>query len=341
MAPPDADPYGKRRAVVVCVSGSFGSSRSWKAPVPCALPSRAWRRARRSAFWASVPPPLPKIEPMKAATAMTSLRSHGWASGAPVWREPGGDPLGVGVEVREHLLALGAVGGDELLLLGGHEILGLLAREVDPSAGDERERVHARDVGHRGARRVAAEPEQQAAVLGRHKSGAEPGVRARLAVDVRNPEGVAQDLEARAPGVLGRRGADRLEVLGLEEAEDVRLRDVAAQRGERVVGRDLVGRVVRRRYPPNSPGGRTLRAMSVRASAAAGETARSAAAANMTERRRRKSCSEDEGEGEALFSTSASGESHLGLDASQESARTDVSKVHPSFVAMSSVPASG
>jgi len=28
VAPPDADPYGKRRAVVVCVSGSFGSSRS-------------------------------------------------------------------------------------------------------------------------------------------------------------------------------------------------------------------------------------------------------------------------------------------------------------------------
>jgi len=28
VAPPDADPYGKRRAVVVCVSGSSASSRS-------------------------------------------------------------------------------------------------------------------------------------------------------------------------------------------------------------------------------------------------------------------------------------------------------------------------
>jgi hypothetical protein len=77
-----------------------------------------------------------------------------------------------------------------------------------------------------------------------------PGIRevfSGVAVDVGHAVLVVQDLDARSPGVdLGRR-ADRLEVLGQVVVLDVGVGDVAPQRGQTVVQRQLVARVDRRR----------------------------------------------------------------------------------------------
>ena len=67
--------------------------------------------------------------------------------------------------------------------------------------------------------------------------GMSPGVK------VMGPEGVARDSQARTAGRLLDGGAGRREALRLVETLDVVDRDVAAQRREPVVERDLVGRV--------------------------------------------------------------------------------------------------
>jgi hypothetical protein len=76
---------------------------------------------------------------------------------------------------------------------------------------------------------------------------------------VRHVEAVAPDRQVvpRARRRLDRRGADRGEALGLVVLEDVGDADVAAQRRERVVERDLIRAAVPGR-PPNWPGGRML-----------------------------------------------------------------------------------
>ena len=92
--------------------------------------------------------------------------------------------------------------------------------------------------------------EQQAAVAGRHPAGAEGHVGARLAVDVGDAVLVVEQSQAR----VGRsdssvRAADRLEVLGEVVAVDVGVGDVAAQRRQPVVQRELVARLVGGRQP--------------------------------------------------------------------------------------------
>ncbi len=164
------------------------------------------------------------------------------------------DPVGVGAQVAQDLTALAAEGVDQLLLLRGDQRFRLGARHEGLSAGDERERVDARDVGHGRARRAPAELEQQAAVLGGDEAGAEPEVVRRLPVDVRHAEGVALDGQARAPGRLLGGRAGRGEALRLVEALDVGDGDVAPQRREAVVERNLVGRVDLGREPAVLPG---------------------------------------------------------------------------------------
>jgi hypothetical protein len=78
--------------------------------------------------------------------------------------------------------------------------------------------------------------EQEAAVLGDGVAGAEGHVVIGLAVDVRDVELVAADLEAGPPGHgLGAHDRPRLHGLGLEVARQHVVGDVVAQRRERVV----------------------------------------------------------------------------------------------------------
>ena len=78
--PPVSGPYGKERFVVVGASGSTDSITSFQTFWPLTEPSPCWRRASRSALVASPPPPAPKIDPMKAVTAITSLTVAGGRS---------------------------------------------------------------------------------------------------------------------------------------------------------------------------------------------------------------------------------------------------------------------
>src|SRR5262249_61868405 len=81
-------------------------------------------------------------------------------------------------------------------------------------------------------------------------------------VKVMRPEGVARDSQARTAGRLLDGGAGRREALRLVETLDVVDRDVAAQRREPVVERDLAVEWTSVGSPPYWPGGRTLYAKS-------------------------------------------------------------------------------
>src|SRR5262249_41300381 len=65
------------RLIVVGGSGSSASVASDPALKPVAAPSVCSRLASRFALAASPPPPAPKIDPMNAVTAMTSLTVAG------------------------------------------------------------------------------------------------------------------------------------------------------------------------------------------------------------------------------------------------------------------------
>ena len=165
---------------------------------PCTGPSWSCSFASRSALRASAPPPAPKIEPMNAVTAMTSLTvAGGWLT---PWRLPVGvDAVGLGLRVGEDLAALVAVGLDDAARccwVTSASVCG--ARHERLPAGHQRERVDARDVGHRHPRRAAAELDQQPAVAGGHPAGAEGDVGAGLAVDVRHAVVVVDQAQARA-----------------------------------------------------------------------------------------------------------------------------------------------
>ena len=82
------------------------------------------------------------------------------------------------------------------LRLRREERLGLRARHELPCRERDGERVVARDVERREARRPAQELEVEAAVLRRHPAGAELRVRARRPVHVRHAERVAVDRDA-------------------------------------------------------------------------------------------------------------------------------------------------
>ena len=157
--------------------------------------------ARKSELRTSSPPPLPKIEPMNALTAIASLTVQG--------RIDSGTPCGharrVVLEVLEDLAALGAVGVDELLLLRVTSASDCALGTNVGAVRHERERVHARDVGHRRAGGPAAEQHQEPAVLAGHEPDAVPEVGARLGVDVRHAELVAQDPQVRAARASGPR----------------------------------------------------------------------------------------------------------------------------------------
>ena len=129
--------------------------------------------------------------------------------------------------------ALVAVGLDDEVDLVGDELLGRGARHERLAARDQTERVDARDVGDRGARRAATELEQQPAVARGHPAGAEREVGAGLAGDVGDAVLVVDDRGAGPAGRLLAGRADRLEVLGEEVAVDVGVGDVAAQRRQR------------------------------------------------------------------------------------------------------------
>ena len=151
---------------------------------------------------ASPPPPAPKIEPMNAVTAMTSLTvAGGWLMlfGLPV----GVDAVGVGLGVGEDLPALVAVGLDEQVAAAAVTSASVCgARHERLAARHERERVDAGHVGHRHPRRAAAELDQQAAVASGRPAGAEGDVGARLAVDVRDAVVVVDQPQAGPAGLL-------------------------------------------------------------------------------------------------------------------------------------------
>ena len=150
---------------------------------------------------ASPPPPAPKIEPMKAVVGedvVDGRRLLVDVVGLPV----GVDAVGVGLRVADDLLALLAVLLDEQLLLLGDEGLGLGAGLEGLGARDEGEGVEVGDVGDGGARRAAAERQQEPAIAGGHPAGAEREVLARLAGDVRDAPLVVDDLRALAAGLL-------------------------------------------------------------------------------------------------------------------------------------------
>ena len=65
--------YGNGLSIVVGASGSLTSRRSRKTAVPALVPSLRCSRARKSELATSLPPPLPKIEPMKAKPAIASV----------------------------------------------------------------------------------------------------------------------------------------------------------------------------------------------------------------------------------------------------------------------------
>src|SRR5215471_17325652 len=76
-APPVKGGYLKFRLIVVGASGSSASITSTHALWPLSGPSDCWSLASRSELAASPPPPAPKIDPMNAVTAITSLTVAG------------------------------------------------------------------------------------------------------------------------------------------------------------------------------------------------------------------------------------------------------------------------
>ncbi len=141
--------------------------------------------------------------------------------------EVGGDAVGLRLHVGDHLPTLGAVGLDDEVRLVGEELLGLRARHERLTTRDEPERVDARDVRDRRARRTPPELEEEAAVTRRHPACAEGQVRTRLAGDVRNAVRVVDDRGPRVSGRLDVGGPDGLEVLRDEVRVDVCVGDVA------------------------------------------------------------------------------------------------------------------
>ena len=146
------------------------------------------------------------------------------------WPVPRVDARDVRVDVVQQLLALGA--GPAITASGlRHDRVGLLARRelVQP-----RDQVDGREVGCVDRRGQAVEArliEQQAAVLGDRVTGAERHVVVGLPVDVRDVVGVAADLEAGPRGErLGADDPSGLDRLGLEDAWELRVGDVVAQR---------------------------------------------------------------------------------------------------------------
>ena len=78
--PPVSGPYSNSWLIVVGASGSSRSITSSHAPCPRSAPSWACSWASRFELAASPPPPAPKIEPMKAVVAKTSLTVAGSSS---------------------------------------------------------------------------------------------------------------------------------------------------------------------------------------------------------------------------------------------------------------------
>ena len=76
-SPPVSAGYSKRSSMVVGASGSLSGIRSSQTCRPCSGPSWFWSEDRNSALRASLPPPAPKIDPMNAVVAMTSLTVAG------------------------------------------------------------------------------------------------------------------------------------------------------------------------------------------------------------------------------------------------------------------------
>ena len=192
-----------------------------------------------------------------------SPRSTGRASGRlrPYQRLT---PREVGVDVVQHLHALGAGGLQRGVLLSDHLRAYLGGRLVRVELADELDRPHAGDVQRRGDPVVARLVDQQAAILREHVAGAEHDAVVRVGVDVRDAVGVAPDARrerARAHRVVGdqRRvvGGEqprRLEVTGAVGARlEHGVRDVAAERRQPVVHQRLrVGRQHPRRRRPRA-----------------------------------------------------------------------------------------
>ena len=144
---------------------------------------------------------------MNAVTAMTSFTVKGGCSTCSRC-EVRVDAVRLGLRFRDDLPALVAVGLLDQIHLVGDELFGRGARRERLPARHETERVDARYVGDRDARRTATELEQQAAVARRDPPGAECEVGTRLAGDVRHAVRVVHD---RRTGMTGRlsRGSDR------------------------------------------------------------------------------------------------------------------------------------
>ena len=153
-----------------------------------------------------------------------------------VGRVPGVDAGEVGVDVVQQLHALGA-GLAQHPGLTRDDPLGLLAGRELVEVGDQVDGRRSGGVDGRGEAVEAGLVEQQVTVLGDRVAGAEGHVVVGLPVDVGDVEGVAADLDAGPAG--DRLGADDrvagVERLGLEVVRQLRVGDVVAQRGERVV----------------------------------------------------------------------------------------------------------
>ena len=147
--------------------------------------------------------------------------------------------VGVGLRIGDDLFTLGQGGADPFDLVG-HHLFRRRARHVGGGAGDQGEGVDAGDVDHGGASRPPAEVDEQLAVSDGHPTRAERNVFAGLAGDVSDAPLVIRERQAAAAGVDDVGFADRCEVLRQEELLDVGIGDVAAQRREAIVERELV-----------------------------------------------------------------------------------------------------
>ncbi|GBD45732.1 hypothetical protein HRbin41_00547 [bacterium HR41] len=167
------------------------------------------------------------------------------AVGEPaVGAEPVVDAAHVVAAVTQQLAALASVGAQDQVALLSHQRFGLGARFERRGAGHKREGVDAGDVEDRCPRRPAAELEQKAPVARHHPAGAVHQSRAGLARYVRDPVGVVDDAHVGVRRWFDARRADRPEVHRQVVAHDIGAGDAAAQVGEGVVERKLVGRLV-------------------------------------------------------------------------------------------------
>ena len=72
--------YGKDRETVVGASGSFLERKSCHAAAPVRFPKRRWNDCRVRAELTSLPPPLPKMPPIREAVAITSVGVKCWGT---------------------------------------------------------------------------------------------------------------------------------------------------------------------------------------------------------------------------------------------------------------------